>query len=106
MAVVRQYQTRPQTVDAWQRTSGMDSVPIWVPQYVDVRQAHQGWKVTLKGMVTCRKEKTLYRNSDEGHDIEVDIGDWLVIDQDGAYLYNDREFKKRFELIAQGPGHQ
>ena len=104
--MVRQYQTRPVTVDAWQRQAGQAELPVWVPQFVDVRLGNQSWKITLKHHVTNRKTNANYRRSDSEREIEIEHGDWLVQDADGVYLYDDREFKKRFELIAQGPGGQ
>ena len=101
----KQYQSKPCPVDAWQRIGSQESIPVWVPQYADVTAGSQGWNFFTKDNVVVRKNRSLYDKSDCERRTKIESTDWLVVDSDGAFLYDDRTFKTRYELIAQGPGH-
>lgn len=104
--MVRMYATKSVTVDAWQRISGPETLPVWVPQYVEVEPSRSGWNFYARHNVTVRKPYAATRGEDEERRTKIECGDWLVVDQDGAFLYDDRIFKQRYELIAQGSGGQ
>lgn len=77
----------------------LDTLPVWVPQHVAVRPGTHSWQIEANAAVLNRK--AYRRTTDEI--VKIEPTDWLVVDDDGVYLYDDRTFKARYEKIPAPP---
>lgn len=95
---MKQYQTRSVPVQAWQYVRPEDPIPLWVARLVKVTEGYSGLRLEPRsdGLVSSRAAR--------GDQSYISTYDWIVKDQDGAYHYDNVEFKRRYEEIPNATG--